>query len=100
MGDIGLNEHIDAVREQCCDWKSAAVLNCIKQNNPDCGTVIRKMEGLYNRRFVRAFIIDGSDKLKVPGTDGKLQEAPTIVAARLERFADIKKVPVIVILTS
>ena len=35
------------------------------------------MEGLYNRRFVRAFIIDGSDRLKVPGADGKLIENPT-----------------------
>ena len=26
---IGLNEHIDLVREQCNDWKYAAVLNCI-----------------------------------------------------------------------
>ena len=59
VGYIGLNDHIDAVCEQCSDWKSPAVLNCIKQNNPDCGTIIRKMEGLYNRRFVRAFIIDG-----------------------------------------
>ncbi|MGM9740795.1 MAG: hypothetical protein ACI3ZP_09355, partial [Candidatus Cryptobacteroides sp.] len=59
VGYIGLNGNTDTVREQCSDWKSAAVLYCIKQNNPDCGTVIRKMEGMYNRRFVRAFIIDG-----------------------------------------
>ena len=65
VGYIGINDHIDLVREQCSDWKAAAVLNWIKQNNPDCGTIIRRMEGLYNRRFVRAFIIDGTDKLKV-----------------------------------
>ena len=97
VGYIGLNKHIDAVCEQCSDWKSAAVLNCIKQNNPDCGTIIRKMKGLYNRRFVRAFIIDGSDKLKVPGSDGKLKDNPSNVAIRLESFASKKKVPVIAI---
>ena len=99
VGYIGLNDHIDAVREQCSDLKSAAVLNCIKQNNPDCGTIIRKMEGLYNRRFVRAFIIDGSDKLKVPGSDGKLKESPSGVAIRLDWFASKKNVPVIAIVT-
>lgn len=99
VGYIGLNDHIDAVREQCSDWKSAAVLNCIKQNNPDCGTIIRKMEGLYNRRFVRAFIIDGSDKLKVPESDGKLKESPSGVAIRLDWFASKKNVPVIAIVT-
>ena len=97
VGYIGLNEHIDLVREQCNDWKSASVLNCIKQKNPDCGTIIRRMEGLYNRRFVRAFIIDGSDKLKVPGSDGKLKENPSNVAIRLDSFASKKKVPVIAI---
>lgn len=99
VGYIGLNDHIDAVREQCSDLKSAAVLNCIKQNNPDCGTIIRKMEGLHNRRFVRAFIIDGSDKLKVPGSDGKLKESPSGVAIRLDWFASKKRVPVIEIVT-
>ena len=99
VGYIGLNEHIDLVREQCNNWKSAAVLNCIKQNNPDCGTIIRRMEGLYNRRFVRAFIIDGSDKLKVPGSDGKLKDSPSNVAIRLDWFASKKKVPVIAIVT-
>lgn len=97
VGYIGLNEHIDLVREQCNDWKSASVLNCIKQKNPDCGTIIRRMEGLYNRRFVRAFIIDGSDKLKVPGSDGKLKDNPSNVAIRLDSFASKKKVPVIAI---
>ena len=99
VGYIGLNDHIDAVREQCSDLKSAAVLNCIKQNNPDCGTLIRKMEDLHNRRFVRAFIIDGSDKLKVPGSDGKLKESPSGVAIRLDWFASKKNVPVIAIVT-
>ena len=99
VGYIGLNDHIDAVREQCSDLKSAAVLNCIKQNNPDCGTIIRKMEDLHNRRFVRAFIIDGSDKLKVPGSDGKLKESPSGVAIRLDWFASKKNVPVIAIVT-
>ena len=99
VGYIGLNEHIDLVREQCNDWKSAAVLNCIKQKNPDCGTIIRRMEGLYNRRFVRAFIIDGSDKLKVPGSDGKLKDSPSNVAIRLDWFASKKRVPIIAIVT-
>ena len=76
VGYISLNDHIDAVREQSSDWKSAAVLNCIKQNNPDCNTIIRKMEGLYNRRFVRTFIIDGSDRLKAPRAYSKLKENP------------------------
>lgn len=97
VGYIGLNEHIDLVREQCNDWKSAAALNYIKQKNPDCDTLIRRMEGLYNRRFVRAFIIDGSDKLKVSGSDGKLKDNPSNVAIRLDSFASKKKVPVIAI---
>ena len=99
VGYIGLNDHIDAVREQCSDLKSAAVLNCIKQNNPDCGTIIRKMEGQHNRRFVRAFIIDGAEKLKVPGADGKLKDAASNVAIRLDWFANKKNVPVIAIVT-
>ena len=97
VGYISLNDHIDAVREQSSDWKSAAVLNCIKQNNPDCGTIIRKMEGLYNRRFVRAFIIEGAEKLKVSGTDGKLPDVASNVTIRLDWFANKKNVPVIAI---
>lgn len=95
---IDLNGHIERVREGCSDWKPAAVLNCIKQNNRDCGTVIRKMQGQYNRRFVRAFIIDGSDLLKIPGTDRTLHSNPNIVRYSLESFAKSNKVPVIEII--
>ena len=53
---IGLNEHIDLVREQCNDWKSATVLNCIKQKDEDFaylqGSEAQRMweigESLYN----------------------------------------------------
>ena len=55
------------------------------------------MEGLYNRRFVRTFIIDGSDRLKVPGAYSKLKESPSNEAIRLDCFASKKKVPVIAI---
>ena len=57
------------------------------------------MEGLYNRRFVRAFIIDGAEKLKVPGADGKLKDTASNVAISLDRFANKKNVPVIAIVT-
>ena len=48
------------------------------------------MEGLYNRRFVRAFIIDGSDRLKVPRAYSKLKESPSHVTIRLDWFASKK----------
>ena len=79
-----------------CDPESA--VNAVKELVYRlCGTIIRRMEGLYNRRFVRAFIIDGSDKLKVLGSDGKLKDNPSNVAIRLDSFASKKKVPVIAI---
>ena len=55
------------------------------------------MEDLYNRRFVRTFIIDGSDRLKVPRAYSKLKENPSNVRIRLDCFASKKKVPVIAI---
>ena len=99
VGYIDLNDHIAAIRQQCSDRKYTAVLNCIKQNNPDSDTVIRRMEGLYHRRFVRAFIIDGADRLKVSGADGKLMDDPSKVATKLDLLANKKKVPIVAIIT-
>ena len=55
------------------------------------------MEGLYNRRIVRTFIIDGSDRLKVLELIVNSKKAPSNEAIRLDCFASKKKVPVIAI---
>lgn len=99
IGYISLNDNIEQIRQQCAAWKSAAVLNWVKQKNPDCGTVIRRMQSLYNNHVVRAFIVDGSELLKTPGEDGKLYEDSERALLRLEDFAERNRVPVIAIIT-
>ena len=55
------------------------------------------MEGLYNRRIVRTFIIDGSDRQSVVERIRNPQKAAPNGARRIDSFASKKKVPVIAI---
>ena len=74
-----------------------ASFHYVTKKNPDCNVVIRTLQGMYNRHFVRAFIVEGTEQLKLYGKDGKLRSDPEGVEWQLTAFARHNNVPVIVV---
>ena len=66
----------------------------INQKNPDVSVVIKKACGLIHRKFVRAVIISGAERLRLkqPSPDEKNN-----INRWLERMAQSEKVPLILV---
>lgn len=97
---ISLTDRADAINECCEGMKTVGTLNVLKQRNRNCRTIIDHAAAQYNRRFVRAFIIDGTDRITVPGKDGKPETNADAVEHHLSSFARGFNVPVISLVTS
>ena len=69
----------------------------INQKNPDVSVVIKKACGLIHRKFVRAVIISGAERLRLkqPSPDEK-----SIINRWLERMAKAEMIPLILVETS
>ena len=68
----------------------------INQKNPDVSVVIKKACGLIHRKFVRAVIISGAERLtlKRSSTDEK-----DIINKWLERMAKTERIPLVLVET-
>ena len=66
----------------------------LNQKNPDVSVVIKKVCGLIHRKFVRAVIISGAERLKLkqPSSDEK-----GIIDRWLERMAKAERIPLVLI---
>ena len=66
----------------------------LNQKNPDVSVVIKKVCGLIHRKFVRAIIISGAERLRLK--QATLDEK-NIINRWLERMAQTEKVPLILV---
>ena len=68
----------------------------LNQKNPDVSVVIKKVCGLIHRKFVRAVIISGAERLKLkqPSSDEK-----EIIDRWLERMAKAERIPLVLVET-
>lgn len=66
----------------------------LNQKNPDVSVVIKKVCGLIHRKFVRAVIISGAERLKLkqPSSDEK-----GIIDRWLERMAKTERIPLVLV---
>ena len=66
----------------------------LNQKNPDVSVVIKKVCGLIHRKFVRAVIISGAERLKLkqPSSDEK-----DIINRWLERMSKTESIPLVLI---
>ena len=60
---ISLDSHKEAIESLIPQEKAVGTVYVLDQKNPDFGVVLRKATGIINRRFVRALIISGADRL-------------------------------------
>lgn len=69
----------------------------IYQKNPDVSVVIKKACGLIHRKFVRAVIISGAERLRLKQSS---PDEKDIINRWLERMAKAEMIPLILVETS
>ncbi len=62
---ISLDGHKEAIESLIPQEKSVGTVYVLDQKNPTFEVVLRKAEGIINRRFVRALIISGAERLTI-----------------------------------
>ncbi len=72
------------------------LIEFLNQKNPDVSVVIKKVCGLIHRKFVRAVIISGAERLRLkqPSTDEK-----DIINRWLERMSKTESIPLVLVET-
>ena len=73
---ISLSDRSEGLKALVDNKSSVARLYTINQKNPDLNVILRKAQGMVNRKFVRAIVIEG--------LPGKLEDT---VQRRLEEWA-------------
>ena len=68
----------------------------LNQKNPDVSVVIKKASGIIHRKFVRAVIISGAERLRLKQTT---PDEKVIIDRWLERMSKTESIPLVLVET-
>lgn len=88
VGFFSLIGHAEALQTLVQNTAGFTRLHAVNQKNPDLGVILQKSQGIVNRKFVRAVIIEG---LPEPDSDG---------LRRLQKWAKEADIPIILLKVS
>ena len=97
---ISLDLQKDAIESLVDKGKSFARHFVIDQKNPDCWVIVGKAQGHIHRKFVRAVIISGAERLTVKRFQIPEEKQPAWISRELECLAESENVPVILVETT
>ena len=97
---ISLDLQKDAFESLVDKGKSFARHFVIDQKNPDCWVIVGKAQGHIHRKFVRAVIISGAERLVVKGSKDSAEEQEARIDRMLSGLAQNENVPVILVETT
>lgn len=95
---ISLDGHKAAIESLIPEEKAVGRVYVLDQKNPTFEVVLRKASGIINRRFVRALIISGAEKLTTKTCDSP-EQGQEWIAHRLDGFAGGIGIPIILVET-
>ena len=97
---ISLDLQKDAIESLVDKGKSFARFFVIDQKNPDYSVIIGKAMGHIHRKFVRAVIISGAERLAVKGSKGSAEEQQARIDRMLSGLAQSENFPVLLVETT
>lgn len=95
---ISLDGHKEAIESLIPQENAVGRVHVLDQKNPEFEVVLRKATGIINRRFVRALIISGAEKLTTKTCDSP-EQGQEWIAHRLDGFAGGIGIPIILVET-
>ena len=94
---ISLDGHKEAIESLIPQEKAVGTVYVLDQKNPDFGVILRKATGIINRRFVRALIISGADRLTTRYYKDHPDKGREWITSRLEGLSGGIGLPVILV---
>ena len=94
---ISLDGHKEAIESLIPQEKAVGTVYVLDQKNPEFKVVLRKATGIINRRFVRALIISGAERLTAKYFQDHPEKGREWIACRLEGLSRGMGIPVILV---
>lgn len=94
---ISLDGHKEAIEALIPQEKAVGNVYVLDQKNPEFEVVFRKATGIINRRFVRALIISGADRLSAKNFKDRPEKGQEWIVSRLEGLSGGVGIPVILV---
>ena len=94
---ISLDGHKEAIETLIPQEKAVGNVYVLDQKNSEYEVVLRKATGIINRRFVRALIISGAERLSAKIFKDRPEKGREWIADRLEGLSEGIGMPVILV---
>lgn len=94
---ISLDGHKEAIESLIPQEKAVGNVYVLDQKNPILDIVLRKAEGIINRRFIRAIIISGAERLTTRTFKDSPDKGQEFINRCLNGLARDKKIPIILV---
>ena len=94
---ISLDGHKEDIESLIPQDKAVGNIYVLDQKNPEFEVVLRKATGIINRRFVRALIISGAERLIAKYFKDHPDKDRKWIASRLEGLSEGIGIPVILV---
>ena len=94
---ISLDGHKEAIESLITQEKAVGNIYVLDQKNPTLDIVLRKAKGIMNRRFIRALIISGAERLTTRTYKDSPEKGQEMINHCLNGLARDKKIPIILV---
>ena len=94
---ISLDGHKEAIESLIPQEKAVGNIYVLDQKNPTLDIVLRKAKGIMNRRFIRALIISGAERLTTRTYKDSPDKGQVLINHCLNGLAKDKKIPIILV---
>ena len=94
---ISLDGHKEAIESLIPQEKAVGTVYVLDQKNPEFEVVLRRATGIINRRFVRALIISGAERLTAKFFKDRPDKGQEWITHNLEGLSRDIDIPVILV---
>ena len=94
---ISLDGHKEAIESLIPKEKAVGTVYVLDQKNPEFEVVLRRATGIINRRFVRALIISGAERLTAKFFKDRPDKGQEWITHNLEELSKGIGIPVILV---
>ena len=95
---LSLDGHKEAIESILPSIGNIARIEVVAQKNPDVYVIVNKITGDVKRRFVRAAIIGGAERLRLKtDPDGTRKDSAAIIERALASLASRTGIPIILV---
>ena len=94
---ISLDGHKEVIESLIPQENAVGSVYVLNQKNPEIEVVLRKATGIINRRFIRALIISGAERLSIKAYKAKPEKGQEWIDLRMNDLSGRIGLPIILV---